>query len=349
MLSSLQMLRGVAAYFVVVFHTYGFMSLQPEFSLPDFGGGMPGVELFFIMSGFIMIHTVRPGETPLQFFAKRLFRIAPIYWVATVAVIVAALNIDWIFADANLAPESILASFAFIPMQNNFGDYMPILYVGWTLNYEMLFYFVFAMGLFLPRKFLLPFVILAMTAIWLSAYAFGEGVISAFYGRMIILNFCTGCLLAIIFSRPGFVQKISGFGPVFIASLGAFQFFLFLVFPLPPALVGIATLIILNSVVFGLLSLDLQGRLKEIRFMNELGKSSYSAYLLHPFIVPIVGVAVMRFVGTSTVAILVMFVATFIATVIVATLSYHIIERPSNMILRKVFLSPRKDVTPKPL
>lgn len=342
MLSSLQMLRGLAAYFVVVFHTYGFLSLQPAFDLPYFGGGMPGVELFFIMSGFIMIHTVGPDETPLQFFAKRLFRIAPIYWLATVAVIIAVLKIDWIFADANLAPESILASLAFIPMQNNFGDYMPILYVGWTLNYEMLFYAVFAVGLFLPRRYLMVFVILAMTAIWSSAYVLGEGVIGDFYGRMIILNFCTGCLLAIVFSRPGFVKKISRSGPIWIAILAASEFFLFLVFPLPPAFVGVATLIILNALVFALLSLDLQGRLKESRFMNELGTTSYSAYLLHPFVIPVVGVAVMRIVGTSGLAILVMFVVTFIATVIVSALSYRIIERPSNAFLRKTFLRQRK-------
>ena len=96
---------------------------------------------------------------------------------------------------------------------------------------------------------------------------------------MIILNFCTGCLLAIVFSRPGFVKKISRFGPVLIASLGAFEFLLFLIFPLPPAPVGVATLLILNSVVFGLLALALPGRFNDSRIIHDVGKKRYHSLL----------------------------------------------------------------------
>ena len=341
MLNSLQMLRGFAAYAVVVFHTLGFLSLQPAFGIPRVRKGMPGVELFFILSGFIMVHTVRADETPLRFFMKRLFRIVPIYWVATLIVIIAALNIDWIFADANLAPESILASLAFIPMPNNFGDYMPILYVGWTLNFEILFYAVFSIGLFLPRRYLVPYIVVAMSAIGLTAYLMGDDGISGFYGHLIILNFCTGALLAVLFNRKGFATKLSRWGPILILCIAAIEFVYFLIFPLPGEWGALASLVILNSVVFALLAMDAQNRLKESRIVTALGASSYSAYLLHPFIIPLVGVAVMRYVGTSAVAALVMFVGVFIITVIVSTISFLTIEQRSNTFLRKVFLPKR--------
>ena len=75
MLSSIQVLRGIAAVMVVMFHGLGFQI------------GSSGVDIFFVISGFIMFHTNRNAfgltGAAILFFKRRLLRIAPLYWLCT--------------------------------------------------------------------------------------------------------------------------------------------------------------------------------------------------------------------------------------------------------------------------
>ena len=159
MLDSLQALRGIAAVMVVVDHAIlAVIPYDHQFGpLVNFAGtlGKMGVNLFFVISGFIMMHTtdpikeLPPSQRIANFTWKRVTRLVPLYWLATI-IMIALADIQGL----RYTIEHILTSFAFLP---NFQDTVdprmtPIVGVGWTITYEVLFYTIFGACLLLPRK-----------------------------------------------------------------------------------------------------------------------------------------------------------------------------------------------------
>ena len=143
-LRSLELLRGFAALWVVLYHIGGVYnpdSYNWQGPIPDFiAAGHSGVDLFFVISGFVIAWTSflkpNPSRSPVEFAIRRLFRVAPLYWMATVVW-------AFLFPDG-VTLERLLRSLAFLPT-----DFAPVpfygfptLYVGWSLNYEVYFYAV---------------------------------------------------------------------------------------------------------------------------------------------------------------------------------------------------------------
>ncbi len=153
-LEFVQGLRGVAAAAVVLYHARVFIDGGPYLNLGTrlFGSGGAGVDLFFVISGLIMVHTTRHvAGTPrdaLAFLARRFARIWPVYVVAFVAM--------WLLTRSLTSPafvttwESTGKTLAFYPQNPRaeapFFGY-PLLHVGWTLIYEAFFYLMFAVAL----------------------------------------------------------------------------------------------------------------------------------------------------------------------------------------------------------
>lgn len=157
-LDFIQALRGIAALWVVLYHGSRFISPYGT-GLGDllFGpAGSMGVVLFFILSGFIMVHTTRNlqggGQDAVDFLIKRFARIWPIYAVVTLCYAFVRLG-GWSVFDNRVVLGHIAHSLLFLPVGNGpppgFGR--PVLEVGWTLNYEMYFYFVFGISLLFGR------------------------------------------------------------------------------------------------------------------------------------------------------------------------------------------------------
>jgi len=152
-LVSLQVLRAIAAIMVAVGHLYGID--QRFFGEPVLSAsaqfGFAGVDLFFVLSGFVMVHLTRFGAgsasiVPAFLFA-RIARIYPMWWIALGAIsIVWMIRPGWVFASISGAPN-FLADFALWPHQRP-----PLLAVGWTLIHEMYFYCAFALLLLLPAR-----------------------------------------------------------------------------------------------------------------------------------------------------------------------------------------------------
>lgn len=145
-LASLQALRFIAAGMVVYVHalaTYADKIGTLENTLAPAGLGEFGVKLFFCISGYIIYLSsgqLRTGAaSALNFMQRRLTRIVPLYWTATLLY---ALKL----ALQDQAPEwvDILRSLFFIPYTDANGLMRPVLGVGWSLNYEMMFYLLFA-------------------------------------------------------------------------------------------------------------------------------------------------------------------------------------------------------------
>ena len=154
----IQALRGIAAMAVVMYHVNiwiagpAFLDIGPRM----FENGAAGVDLFFVISGFIMVHTTwrspGGGRNATRFFAKRLARIWPVYMIATLAYFFAAGEVT-----RNLLRYRGLwalgRAFVFYPARPGppFFGWSPN-GVGWTLNYEIWFYVLFALALLAGRR-----------------------------------------------------------------------------------------------------------------------------------------------------------------------------------------------------
>lgn len=185
-LQSIQVLRGLAALLVTFYHALSLQLLAIGRAGAEAGGdpmlgglfanGYAGVDLFFVISGFIMVWVTRQGRTgPAasgEFLLARITRIYPLWWAAALAAAIYYLFLHVPGADDPAwrhalqeggAGGYLLRSFLLIPQAN-----YPVHSIGWTLIHEMYFYIVFGALLLLPRV-VMPFALL----LW------GVGVIAA--------------------------------------------------------------------------------------------------------------------------------------------------------------------------
>lgn len=158
-LMSIQALRGFAVMLVVLFHVQHYTAdrLKLPNLLPRFDIGAAGVDLFFVISGFIMVYAserlyARRGGMRI-FYLRRIARIVPMYWAASTVLLVFLLVR---YGDLNAASggtdfDYVIASYLFYPYVRPDGSGLPLLGVGWTLNYEAFFYALFGLSLVLRR------------------------------------------------------------------------------------------------------------------------------------------------------------------------------------------------------
>lgn len=148
----MQALRAVAAWLVVFHHNDYRPDSFLQHSLGAYGGY--GVDIFFAISGFVMVYVagVR-NEGAKDFALRRLLRIVPAYWAATALIIAAKAAFPNGFGFTDWTPSTLLQSLLFIPNENPLGGISPTLTVGWTLNLELFFYAVLTLGLALSRRY----------------------------------------------------------------------------------------------------------------------------------------------------------------------------------------------------
>ena len=137
--NDIQWLRAIAAIEVVLWHsdlvTKHFSAADIDGSLYQRFGGF-GVELFFIISGYVICLTAPRHASGGEFMVKRIVRLVPLYWCFTALIFLAAfVNPAWTQGSLDFRPEAIVKSLTFWPQQQ-----MPILALGWSLEHEMLFY-----------------------------------------------------------------------------------------------------------------------------------------------------------------------------------------------------------------
>jgi exopolysaccharide production protein ExoZ len=202
---TLQALRAVAAWLVITDHAILELShnaLSDPATHLAWTLGSVGVCLFFVLSGFVMVHISwdsfdLPGVAR-NFFKRRLVRVVPLYWAATLLALAYHHVSATHGADAGW-PELAL-SLAFIPYPGDGHSWTPILPQGWTLSYEMLFYSIFAISLMRPRGIALS----AVAAILVSFVGVGrfipEGSLATL-ASPIVLWFILGMGLAVIWRR----------------------------------------------------------------------------------------------------------------------------------------------------
>src|SRR5271166_3045280 len=144
-LLSIQTLRALAALAVVAYHAL-------QWDRGGFDVGRAGVDVFFVISGFIMWRVTAGRDVPPRAFLWRRFtRVAPLYWLATLGVLAVALVWPAFLPEVRPGWRHLVLSLAFIPHLDPRGLPFPTLPPGWTLDYEAVFYAIFAAALAGPR------------------------------------------------------------------------------------------------------------------------------------------------------------------------------------------------------
>ena len=322
---NVQALRAVAVLVTVIFHLPAVLTLL---GWRLFGYG--GVDIFFVISGFIMVYTTagRP-VTPWTFMVGRIRRIVPLYWMITLAVMVVGIAAPSLLQATQASGLDLAKSLAFIPYAKPNGEIQPMLFVGWSLNYEMFFYLMFAAGLALPHKRL---GVLAVTVVLVGLVGAGllthpVSVIGRFYTSPVMIEFALG--MAIGLGAPYLAERASvafkalaGLGVVggVLAALT-----LPVLFPDHTSLLlcGLPATVAVGSAV----ALERWGWSIRSRFVLLLGNISYSIYLTHPFVTRAVERLSTR-VAPGWPSGLALLLLAFAGTVAVGLVAHHTLERP---------------------
>jgi len=159
------------------------------FHIPVIGFGHFGVDIFFVISGFVMMLSTE--MTADKFFLKRIVRIVPTYWFFTIGVFLIALILPDVLKNTTANPVHLIKSFFFVPFDKNGVGVTPILALGWTLNYEMYFYLLFAIALKLNRNYrgeLATFMLVAVYALTQNTHTLPL----SFYSSDIVFEFSLG-------------------------------------------------------------------------------------------------------------------------------------------------------------
>jgi len=327
MLNSIQSLRALAAW-MVVFHHY--MQLVHNFQLSDPISvsmqryGAMGVDLFFVISGFVIYLSATGKDiSPSTFIRHRLARVAPAYWVFTLITAAILILLPGTVPLTLYEPLFMLKSLMFIPAQNpsEIGLY-PLMTVGWTLNYEMAFYIVFLGSLFFPQKFRIPLIILGVYLLYKAIPKLGGSF--AFYGNPIVFEFIFGILIAYAHQKK-LVQRIHLL-PAFLMTAVSVAVIIYLGQTThSPLKSGLPCAIIL------LAAISQERFFTRIDFINKLGDWSYSTYLCHVLIISGM-VKIQQSLNLDHITTFILIIGLVIA---VSGLSFHLIEKPISKRLKR--------------
>lgn len=341
-LYGIQVLRAFAALMVAVHHVQpdaailaqrSGASFSPSYLLP----WMAGVDIFFVVSGFIMVHSSEKlfdmAEGPRLFLLRRLARIVPLYWAATTLFLAVGLMLPAALNSGAPGLGQIVSSYLFWPALSAEGLVQPVYSLGWTLNYEMLFYALFALALFLPRAAVVPAVTLALALLVGAERLAGPLPLPfGFWGQPIVLEFAAGMGLALLRRRglrlPGEYRWLAAALAIAILLVAA---------PLYGALTGWWSFALHGSAASLLVMAAASGSGQSapsalVRGLAEVGNASYALYLVHPFAIRGLREVFLRLAPGWPV----LFVAVALAAAVIAALVvYHAFERPMTRALRR--------------
>lgn len=286
-LQSIQVLRAVAALLVVAFHACGEV-VKHGWAVTAAAGigtyGDFGVDIFFVVSGFVMASTTKNRATSIEsakrFILFRIIRIVPLYWTATTLFVLLLLVEPRMFGAASFNFGHVVSSYAFIPWRNPFGQPAPVLNVGWTLNYEMWFYLVYAALICMTRHRVIAISALFCATSFLSVFGLSNVVFQT-YTSPIVLEFVFGAIIGSLYSGK---FRLSSGSAVALFAIAAGTLSVcgehvdnlnrFALFGIPAA-------------CFVATAVALEARMHWPAPMQKIGDASYSLYLTHVFTVPV--------------------------------------------------------------
>lgn len=231
-----------------------------------------------------MVYTTSDkAVSPEQFALNRVIRIVPMYWGLTIALFAVAFVAPSLLQNTRADWGELVLSLLFIPFEKSGGLVQPLLFLGWTLNYEMFFYALFALSLFIGSAHKR---VAVMSGTLILLVLFGQivrpaSVVAAFYTNPILLEFLYGVMIG------AYYLKTKNAPPRLAVAVGALAVAALLLavqFTVAPdwdrsLSWGIpAALIVLGSLI-----LEAHGFVYRGKSLLLLGAASYMLYLTHPF------------------------------------------------------------------
>ena len=341
MVVSIQYLRGLAALMVVYHHSISKIhDMNPESFIPYSGFGGAGVDIFFVISGFIMwVTTASKTESPAYFWYRRIIRVVPLYWFFILIIIVPKLFIPELFQSIQLDPEHIVKSLLFIPHYHPVvsDQIWPILIPGWTLNYEMFFYFLFGASLFLSQTARLPALIFTfLLLVTIGQWVPSDSPLLITYTDSLLLEFLAGIIIGVFYTR-GFALNSTLARAMLAASIILFVGFETSILPGGARVItwGVPAILL----VIATLSLEREGKISRLNSLQKIGDASYSIYLSHLLTIEVVELLwTISGWQTETIATQLTFLALcLVASTFVGIVAYNMIERPSLKLLRPLW------------
>lgn len=338
-IAGIQLLRALAALLVVWVHAREQFGWLPEV-VPSFLGAY-GVDLFFVISGFIMVVSTQGKQmSPTAFWTRRLLRIVPLYWMSTLFLLAVALTAPQLVKTVTVHWPHVIGSLFFIPVGSPSlqGKMFPLLVPGWSLNYEMAFYLLFGLALLLPprrRTTAMAVVLGSASVYWWLVRPDG---ITGFYCNPIILTFAMGMFIGEIYSRhalPASAIRCAGLLLMALALLAI------TVFVPPPHRVLSAGL---PAAFLVMAALSASTLVRWPSLLVKLGDASYSLYLSHVFVLAAVRAAtapLMKQEGHALLGWSFMLLAVT-ASIVAGHVLYRLIELPTTRRLNRLLLGVRQ-------
>lgn len=309
-IESIQVLRAFAAFTIVLFHS-GVVSFRIPFA----------VDLFFVISGFLMMYTSE--ERPRAFLFRRVLRMGPLYWLVTLLTYCILLFFPSLSLMSEARPDYLVKSLLFIPFTSPKGGDFPLVSVGWTVNYEIIFSVLFLVSFSISLRYRgLVAALLSVAGCGASLTALGGNFYFAYCFNDVILDFVLGIAA---FYAVRFVdgRRVSAW--VRWSCGAALAPLLYLLFAEPVAAVCPFRVVAagLPCLILFLCFYVFSGDFKYDRRLVTIGDMSYSVYLVEYFTT-----AAFKLVPHESVALrLFAFAAMVFATYAVSYFSWKWIEK----------------------
>jgi peptidoglycan/LPS O-acetylase OafA/YrhL len=238
------------------------------------------VDLFFVISGYVMMissrRLVAPPDGWRRFLVQRARRIVPLYWLCTAAKLACVTLVPSLAPQTRPTVWTLVASLVFLPARDQLGAVRPVLPVGWTLNFEALFYVMFALALAArvhPLWISPALTCLAIAGFWRDS----AWPAPLFLANGLVLEFAAGMALACIRWRVPrrAAPWLLAAGATLLLNLPSAGPWRFLLWGIPASVILAACLALEPTVGQRLPA-----------WLLTVGDASYAIYLVHPLIVP---------------------------------------------------------------
>jgi exopolysaccharide production protein ExoZ len=338
---NIQIVRGLAALSVCCFHARYLLNNNYKVGSLLFDNGYMGVQLFFIISGFIMAYitadfnldAISSKTYSWQFLKNRLIRIVPMYYLFTMAWIL-YMNQTNFFSLSEI--KILISSFLFLPSAN-----LPIYFIGWTINYEIFFYLLFSVSLFFKQYrylfliawFLISVILLPNVVTLFGFTSLNTFPIYKFFTDFINLYFLAGIIIYLLLQYISLSEKLVILLFVISSILFGFIYFSNIHYK-------IMEILVFTIFMYSIISLpNLASKTKLKSFFLYLGQISFTIYLLHNFIIDAVP-SIIHFFEWK-ISNLIQFFIILCLTIIFSALIYELLEKRLLQYFKKqIFVLP---------
>ena len=345
-IESIQLFRGIAVLMVIAFHFRQYLNgVYAQNDLGDrlFGLGEMGVDIFFVISGFIIVYSSKNAlaNTAFEFSIKRFFRLYPVYIITFAFLLVADYS-------TNHSNSDIIKSSFLIPNDYNFiGPWYgySINLPAWTLTYEVLFYAVFAISISISHKYRSIISMFLLVSLCCLSQLYFRGFLQidpitrdtvsysainnlVFTSNPIVYDFIFGVILGEAYIRYSErISAIAGMKPFLIITLMISAMIMFSGFNRGAGIErwGLMSFVLVGSLLF----YERVSQLKCNSVLVYVGELSYSLYINHMIVKKLSGIylkgaGIYHANGGIT-----LFVILFGLTFVMSIITYHLIEKPS--------------------